>query len=121
MAIVLISFSGHAQTTDRTESAEIVIKFSGSNSSYKFTSIKDFDANADKLFAEGVASAMETSRPDACTITISMTVSVTANASVGVAGGSVTTTVSGSITVSCASAVAAAKKLRAQLIAIAQG
>lgn len=58
---------------------------------------------------------------DKCEITITMSVTVTVEAGIGVAGGSVSTTVTGSVTTSCANAVAAGKKLRAQLVAMAGG
>lgn len=88
----------------------------------KSTFIIEFNSHEDFLKrSESILKALRADDDGKCEITISMTVSVTVEASVGVAGGSITTTVSGSITTSCSNAVAAGKKLRAQLVAMAGG
>jgi hypothetical protein len=129
IATVLFSFSGFAQEKNTqeskiiSESAIMTITDGDSKTDYKFNSIKEFEEYSDKIIESHAnrTDADSGSGGDACSITISMSVTVTVSGSVGVFGGDISTTVSGSITVSCAEAVAAGKKLRAQLIAMAGG
>ncbi|MFN7775711.1 hypothetical protein [Flavobacterium sp.] len=126
IATVLFSFSGFAssvaatsniENAEKKESAVIVFETKDSKTNYDFNSLKDFVDFSGSI----IESLNELPADDSCTITISMSVTVTVDASIGVAGGSISTTVSGSITTSCEGAVAAGKKLRAQLIAMAGG
>lgn len=122
MAIVMFSFAGSANTINpsneiKTESASITIQTKDAKTVYTFNSVDDFKNHTNQIIDSVNSLPVE----EACTVTISMTVSVTVSASIGVAGGEVTTTVTGSITASCDGAVSAGKRLRASLIAMAQG
>ena len=122
VAIVTFSFVSSAKTINstnevKTESASITIQTKDAKTVYAFNSVNDFRNHTNQIL-ESVDSVM---LDEACTVTISMTVSVTVSTSIGVAGGEITTTVSGSITASCEGAVAAGRRLRASLIAMAQG
>jgi hypothetical protein len=128
IATILFSFSGFAQGKNTqeskiiSESAIMTITDFDSKADYKFNSIKEFEEFSNKIIE---SHANRTDAPsgggDACSMTISMSVTVTVSGSIGVVGGDISTTVSGSITVPCAEAVAAGKKLRAQLISMAGG
>lgn len=127
IAIVLFSINGNAQESSQTEKttfkeAELKTSFNGEDVVYKFNSEKDFEEGSDKIITDLVSKSGGSSNTDQpCMVTISMTVTVTIEASAGVVGGSTTVTVTGSVTTSCENAVAAGKKLRKQLIAMAQG
>jgi len=120
IATIMFGFVGNAQEKTTFKSASITTKANKEVVSYKYTTLKDFDEQSDKIVEQTVANAQR-ALADACTVTIEMSVTVTIEASVGVAGGSTSVTVTGSITTSCDGAVAAGKKLRAQLIAMAGG
>lgn len=102
--------STHAHAQDRTESAVLNIKQKDDVTSYKFTSIADFDKNGDGIIDSVPQNATTV---DGCQVTIEISITV----SMGV----VSTTVSGSVTASCADVAAAAKRLKQQLVAIATG
>jgi|GEM_PF-4575879 len=116
-ATLLFVSGTHAQKGTTVETASIKITKNKTVTNFKYSSIGDFEKNSNAVIDE--AGRTNTSGSEECSVTIEMTVSVTVNAGLGVVGGEVTTTVSASITASCAGAVAAAKKLRAQLIAMA--
>ncbi|RKS94589.1 hypothetical protein BC952_0204 [Flavobacterium limicola] len=126
VATVMISFTGSANTIDhtlnsanevRTEKASISIQTADAKTVYNFNSINDFKNHTNEIIEDINSQSLE----EACTVTITMEVSVTVSAGIGVVGGEITTTVSGSVTASCEGAVAAGKKLRASLVAMAQG
>ena len=82
------------------------------------TVIYDFD-NAEELLANADAILKSLNLdPEACSVTITATVSVTVGGNAGVVNGSVTTTITGSVTTTCANAVAAGKNLVNQLKSI---
>ena len=112
-ALFLFIASGQAQNKqERTEKATLKVTRNNVVTNFKYTSLIDFKNNSDAIMND--AGKTSAGLDDgSCTVTIEMTVSVTVNASEGVVGGAVTTTVSSS----CSGAVAAAKKLRDQLIA----
>ena len=125
IAIVLFSINGNAQEINQNEKAtfkeaELKTVFNGEEVAYKFNSEKDFEEGSDKIITD-LVNSRSASESEPCTVTITMTVTVTLQASAGVVGGSTTVTVTGSVTTSCENAVAAGKKLRKQLIAMAQG
>lgn len=125
IAIVLFSINGNAQEINQNEKAtfkeaELKTVFNGEEVAYKFNSEKDFEEGSDKIITD-LVNSKSASESEPCTVTITMTVTVTLQASAGVVGGSTTVTVTGSVTASCENAVAAGKKLRKQLIAMAQG
>ncbi|MGH2665120.1 hypothetical protein [Flavobacterium sp.] len=127
VAIVMFSFAGSANnvanhSTDpkevKTESASITIQTKDAKTVYAFNSLNDFKNYTNQII-ESVDSVL---LEEACTVTITMTVTVTVSGGVpGVAQAEVATSVSGSVTTSCADAVAAGKKLRANLLLMAQG
>jgi hypothetical protein len=126
VAIVMFSFTGsaHANTAlnsaneVRTETATISIQTADSKTVYSFNSINDFKSHTNEIIEDIDSQMFE----EACTVTITMSVTVTVSGGLpGVIGGEVSTTVSGSITASCEGAVAAGKRLRASLVAMAQG
>lgn len=127
IATIMIGFSGFANNSNiplnndlRTETATLTIQQDNFKAEYKLNSLEDFEKVSNEILKD-FEQIDPNDTGDACMVTISMSVTVTVEGSVGVAGGSVSTTVSGSITTSCASVVAAGKKLRSQLIAIAGG
>lgn len=126
IATVLFSVTGFANNSSHTNPVEkevtttvatILVEMDNLTTEYKFNSVEDFIQHSNSII-ESLNDMIENG--EECSITITMSVTVTAEASIGVAGGSVSTTVSGSITTSCANAVAAGKKLKAQLLAMAQ-
>ncbi|VXB14256.1 conserved exported hypothetical protein [Flavobacterium sp. 9AF] len=126
VATILFSVTGFANTTDAihptmkevtTTVATILLETDNTITEYKFNSVEEFTQHSDSII-DSLNELVENG--EECSITITMSVTVTAEASVGVAGGSVSTTVTGSVTTSCANAVAAGKKLKAQLLAMAQ-
>lgn len=103
-------FAVTANAQERIESAYLKIKSADEVSNVKFNSIKDFEQNAEVLIDEITANTAHL-KADKCEVTVEISLTVT----VGVAS----VTVTGTVTASCATIVGAAKKLRAQLMAIA--
>jgi hypothetical protein len=129
IATMLFSLSGFAQGKNTqepkviSESAIITITEGDAKTDYKFNSVKEFAEYSDKIL-DSYASRTEANSGSGdapCTMTITMSVTVVIEASAVVIGGSASTTVTGSITTSCADAVAAGKRLRDQLLAMAGG
>ena len=117
---LVLSLGANAQSkSDRTESATLKIKSKDNvTTQYKYTSIKEFEDGSTKILD---AMGRPTASDGECMVTVEISVTVTVSAAPNGVGGSISTTVTGSITTSCASVAAAAKKLRAQLVAIANG
>jgi urease alpha subunit len=122
IATVMFGFAGNAQEKNKLESFNLTTTVNKETIKYDFKTLSEFEEGSDKIITETVENAQVIySKADICTVSITMTVTVTIEGSVGIAGGSVAVTVTGSITASCADAVAAGKRLRATLVAMAQG
>ncbi len=115
--MVLFAFHGNAQkkkkaTTSKfkgkTEAASITVKTEDEIVKYKFDTIKDFEANSNKILDDITTGSIE-NKTNKCEVTVE--ISVTVNEEF------VSTTVSGSVTTSCETVAEAVKALRTELIA----
>ena len=117
LAMLFFVCTGNAQKT--TESAELKVSTGKNVTTYKYTSLKDFNANANALIDQAAKTNESLSGDGGCTMTITMSVTVTAGSGSFLPGGQVSVTVTGSITVTCAQALQAGIRLREQLTAMA--
>ena len=115
--MVLFAFHGNAQkkknvTTSKfkgkSETASITVKKEDEIVKYKFDTIKDFEANSNKILDDITTGSIE-NKTNKCEVTVE--ISVTVNEEF------VSTTVSGSVTTSCETVAEAVKALRTELIA----
>ena len=122
IAIVLFAFNGNAQEKNKLETFNLTTVVNNETIKYDFKTLKEFEEGSEQIIKETAEQAQANySKEEACSVSITMTVTVKVEGSVGVAGGSISVTVTGTITATCADAVAAGKRLRASLVAMAQG
>lgn len=110
LLLALFAFSSSVHAQEQKGTAYLKFTKGKEVSTIKFNTIGDFEKNADATIEQMLRQA---TTANACEVTIEISITV----DVGL--GSVTVT--GSVTAPCGSILAAAKKLRAQLLDIALG
>ena len=118
----MFGFVGSAQEKNKLESFNLTTTVHNQTVKYDFKTLSEFEEGSDQILTETINQAKtDYSGEDTCTVTITMSVTVTIDGSIGIVGGSTSVTVTGSVTASCAGALAAGKRLRADLILMAKG
>lgn len=118
-ATLLFAFAGHAQGQNRDNGAAMKIIEGKTVTTLRFASIKELEKNSTALLEDHLKHHTELAGD--CMITVQIEVSVTLSASAGVVGGEASVTLSASVTAPCSQISAAVRRIRAQLLAAAQG
>lgn len=113
LAVFLFTLQGFAQANNKQESTYLKVKSGEDTTTYEFHSIQDFEENSEKILDEIISTNTSNKKEKAPNLTIEISITVVSE--------NKSTTITGSVTNSLSTVIAEAKKLRAQLIAIALG